>query len=90
MREVMDMMAKKLNLSEDGRLSMGFRNFLHVNQITADELEEAYYRLMGVSDRTDGDKIELARREMASLADRHFPVNRFKDLIELRRKQEGK
>lgn len=88
MSNAFEMMKGKLNLSENGEMSMDFRRFLHKNGISADELEEAYYRHMGTSDRTDGEKIEMARREIVTMVSRGFPVNHFVDIIQSRRRQE--
>lgn len=59
-----------------------FAEFVNQHEFTADQVREAYYRLIGVSERTDTDPaIATLLAEMRLLEQQRFPVNRFAKIV---------
>jgi hypothetical protein len=62
-----------------------FKRFIKEHRCTADQMREAYYRLLGISEnKTEIPNVGLIYTEMQRMVDNRFPLNRFASLIESR------
>lgn len=69
--------------------SKKFVAFLRDGKYTADQIREAYYRLMKVSHATEEDsRVQEILTEMEKMVADRFPVNRFVQLIEMKQELE--
>lgn len=60
------------------KMADDFAEFVNRGKFSADQVSEAYYRLMGVSDRTDADAaITTILAEMQRLEREHLPASHF-------------
>jgi len=65
--------------------SKNFVAFLRKGNYTADQIREAYYRLVEVSDSQEKDiRVQEILTEMQKLVADHFPINRFVRIIEFK------
>lgn len=66
----------------DDVMSDDFAEFINRPEYTADQVREAYYQLMGVSERNEADPVVTTILvEMQRLERSGFPVNRFAEFI---------
>lgn len=75
---------RSVEFSVDDRLETGFFDFLEREQISQQELWEAYQIFLGVSDIAEQDASEHIQRilqEMRAMEGQGFPVNRYARLI---------
>lgn len=75
--------------SPDDQEQEGFKDFIKENRYTADQMREAYERLVGVNDE-EGPTPEVAAilGRMREMVERKFPLNRFASLIESKQNYE--
>lgn len=80
---------KKLESLDDQEES-NFRNFIKENENTADQIREAYYRLVGVNEEVEPtSEVAAILGKMREMVERSFPLNRFAVLIESKQNYEN-
>lgn len=67
----------------DDQETVLFRNFTEKNNYTADQIREAYYRLVGVEEGTEPTpEVAAILGKMQEMVAKNFPLNRFATVIE--------
>lgn len=60
-----------------------FKNFLDENEYSADQIREAYLRLVGVSEESEvSPEVDIILGRMSEMVENKFPLNRFAEIIE--------
>lgn len=73
---------KKIENPDDFELEK-FKNFLDENEYSADQIREAYIRLVGVSEEgVSSPEVEIILGRMNEMVENKFPLNRFAEIIE--------
>lgn len=69
----------------DDQETVLFRDFIKENNYTADQMREAYYRLVGVEEEGEPtSEVAAILGKMQEMVAKDFPLNRFAKLIEAR------
>jgi hypothetical protein len=73
----------------DDRQMADFRDFINKNDYTADQMREAYYQLVGVSDKNGtAPEVNSILGRMREMVEKRFPLNRLAALVEAKQDYE--
>lgn len=85
MFEKRPLMGDAAEKAEEQKMEGQLAAFIDEKKYTADQVQEAYYQLCGVSGEGSNQAVEELRAEMERMTENRFPLNGFVKLIESRR-----